>query len=96
MSVALQETLNLLWQKALWLKEPEDLHQNQLQDHQNQPQDHQNRLPGVSEPYIQAAPPWEGSLYVEAPAEADFGGPNPRLNHTHKQPPKGGWLFEGF
>ena len=31
-------------QKALWLKDPEDLHQNQLQDHQNHPQDHQNHL----------------------------------------------------
>ena len=30
-SVALQETQNL----TLWLKDPEDLHQNQLQDHQN-------------------------------------------------------------
>ena len=33
-----------VWQKAVWLKDPEDLHQNQLQDHQNHPQDHQNHL----------------------------------------------------
>ena len=30
--------------KGFWLKDPEDLHQSQLQDHQNHPQDHQNHL----------------------------------------------------
>ena len=29
-------------QQGFRLKDPEDLHQNQLQDHQNHPQDHQN------------------------------------------------------
>ena len=31
---------NPLWPNPMWLKDPEDLHQNQLQDHQNhhQPQ----------------------------------------------------------
>ena len=34
-------------QKGYLLKDPEELHQNQLQDHQNHPQDHQNRLQGL-------------------------------------------------
>ena len=60
----------------MWLKDPEDLHQNQLQDHQNHPQDHQNRLQGLQnhtykKPHQRGAAYWEGS---EAP-EADFGGP---------------------
>ena len=38
---------NPLWPNPMWLKDPEDLHQNQLQDHQNHPQDHQNRLQGL-------------------------------------------------
>ena len=31
-------------QKGFRLKDPEDLHQSQLQDHQNHPQEHQNQL----------------------------------------------------
>ena len=33
-----------LWQRALWLKDPEDPHQNQLQDRQSHPQNHQNQF----------------------------------------------------
>ena len=50
-----------MWQNPLWLKDPEDLHQNQLQDHQNHPQDHQNRLQWLQNHPI-SSPPWVGLL----------------------------------
>ena len=67
---------NPLWPNPMWLKDPEDLHQNQLQHHQNHPQDHQNRLQGLQnltnkQPPLGGAPYMQGS---EAP-EADPGGP---------------------
>ena len=40
----------------MWLKDPEDLHQNQIQDHQNHPQDHQNRLQGLQNLTSKQAP----------------------------------------
>ena len=47
----------------MWLKDPEDLHQNQLQDHQNHPQDHKNRLQ-VLQNHPNKQPPLGRSLYV--------------------------------
>ena len=54
----------------MWLKDPEDLHQNQLQDHQNHPQDHQNRFQWLQNP-PNKQPPQGGAPYMygsEAPA----------------------------
>ena len=45
----------------MWLKDPEDLHQNQVQDHQNHPLDHQNRLQGLRTSPI-SSPPKGGLL----------------------------------
>ena len=53
---------NPLWPNPMWLKDPEDLHQNQLQDHQNHPQDHQNRLQGLQNPTYKE-PPQGGAAY---------------------------------
>ena len=50
----------------MWLKDPEDLLQNQLQDHQNHPQDHQNRLQGLQNPTCKE-PPKGGLLIEEVP-----------------------------
>ena len=50
-----------MWQNPLWLKDPEDLHQNQLQDHQNHPQDHKNRLQGLQN-HTYKEPPKGGCL----------------------------------
>ena len=47
---------NPLWPNPMWLKDPEGLHQNQLQDHQNHPQDHQNRLQGLQNPTYKEPP----------------------------------------
>ena len=55
---------NPLWPNPMWLKDPEDLHQNQLQDHQNHPQDHQNRLQGLQNLTNKQPPLGGGSLYV--------------------------------
>ena len=46
----------------MWLKDPEDLHQNQLQDHQNHPQDHHNRLQGLQNPTYNEPP--NGGLLI--------------------------------
>ena len=60
----------------MWLKDPEDLHQNQLQDHQNHPQDHQNRLQGLQN-HTYKEPPQRGAAYwggSDGPG-GDSGGP---------------------
>ena len=60
----------------MWLKDPEDLHQNQLQDHQNHPQDHQNRLQGLQN-LTNKQPPLGGAPYMygsDGPG-GDSGGP---------------------
>ena len=47
----------------MWLKDPEDLHQNQLQDHQNHPQDHQNHLQDHQN-HPNKQPPLGGAPYM--------------------------------
>ena len=47
----------------MWLKDPEDLHQNQLQDHKKHPQDHQNRLQGLQN-LTNKQPPLGGAPYM--------------------------------
>ena len=61
--LAYRDESNPLWPNSMWLKNPEDLHQDQLQDHQNHPQDHQNRLQGLQN-LTNKQPPLGGAPYM--------------------------------
>ena len=65
-----------MWQNPMWLNDPEDLHQNQLQDHQNHPWDHQNQLQGLENHKCMERPPGGAAYWEDSEAhEADSGGP---------------------
>ena len=65
-----------MWQNPMWLKDPEDRSQHQLQDHQKHPWDHWNQLQGLQN-LPNKQPCFGGAAYMygsEAP-KVDPGGP---------------------